>query len=236
MIGSMSPDFSYFTAGAVRSATHSLQGLFTFCWPVGLALWLVFVRVLERPTLALMPPAWAARIVPPHREWSLRTLVAASVAVILGAVTHILWDSFTHGGTHVTTAIPALQVVAFEIHHYGSFAWFWVLQQLSTIFGLVVLFIWAVKRLRSPPAQPPPHPDLPAIGNRVRVVALAIVVAVSLGFAILRYSTHPTFALEYRLFHLAIGGMTGFALSWLAVAVAVTLFARRPLAAPGPRE
>ena len=52
MIGSMSPDFAYFLpVGLARGSTHNLTGIVSFCLPAGLALWLLFVRVLERPTI-----------------------------------------------------------------------------------------------------------------------------------------------------------------------------------------
>ena len=61
MIGSMSPDFSYFTPWTRYLYTHSIPALFWFCWPLGFTLWILFVRVVETPTLALLPDSWRAR-------------------------------------------------------------------------------------------------------------------------------------------------------------------------------
>src|SRR5262245_57475154 len=227
MIGSMSPDFSYFLMTPPgRFATHSLQGLFVFCLPVGLVIWLLFVRVLEKPTLALMPPKWAARIIPPHREWTFKSVLIAAVAVFLGGVTHILWDACTHADTFVTNGIPALQAVAFVVGGV-EIRWYGILQHLSTLLGLIVLAVWATRKLGSPHASPLPEDALPAVSNRLRAVAFAFLVAATIAGAIIRDAIYAEQILEYRLFHLAMGGMTGFALAWLAIAVSFHL-GRRP--------
>ena len=65
MIGSLSPDLAYFLPGELgRVETHSFAGLFWFCWPVSIGLWLLFVRVLEQPTIALLPENWRTRFAP----------------------------------------------------------------------------------------------------------------------------------------------------------------------------
>jgi len=226
MIGSMSPDFAYFISGDPgRLATHSIAGLFTFCWPVSLVLWLLFVRVLEQPTLALMPASWAARIVPPQREWTLKTLLIASAAVLLGAVTHLIWDSFTHAQTPVTNTLRGLHAVAVEIGG-TSIPWYGILQHVSTLLGLVCLTVWAVRRLRIPPMPDPPRHFLPTVSNKMRWAAVAFVLAASFVYAIARTMAYPDNALERRLFHFAIGGMTGFALAWLAVALFINWSSR----------
>jgi hypothetical protein len=226
MIGSMSPDFAYFLPGEpVRIATHTIPGLFVFCWPVGLVLWLLFVRVLEQPTLALMPESWAARIVPPHRDWTFKRLLVASAAVILGALTHLIWDSFTHANTPVTSTLNGLHSAAFEVDGAG-YPWYAVLQHVSTVIGLVFLTVWAVGRLRIPPAPDPPRHYLPTVSNRVRAAAVAFLLVTSCAYAIARYMAYPHLPVEHRLFHFAIGGMTAFALAWLAVAIWISARSR----------
>ena len=107
MIGSMSPDFAYFLPGEpLRELTHSIAGIFWFCWPVSFRPLVLFVRVLEEPTRALLPDRWHTRFATSDREISLKTLALASAAVMLGAVTHIVWDSFTHRGTSMVDAYP----------------------------------------------------------------------------------------------------------------------------------
>ena len=114
MIGSMSPDFAYFLPmGLGRGSTHDLEGLFLFCWPVGLAVWLLYVRLLERATIELLPLAWRERVSRSDSELSIRSLALVSLGVILGAITHIAWDSFTHANTIMTDTFPALSAELF---------------------------------------------------------------------------------------------------------------------------
>lgn len=217
IIGSMSPDFSYFVPGDPgRVFTHSFAGIFWFCWPVSLALWLLFVRVLEQPTLALLPDSWHARFVPSERKITFKALALASAAVILGAATHIIWDSFTHRGTAVVDALPGLHAVAFHVNGW-RIRWFVVLQHLSSVVGLLVLMIWA---WRLPPIHSNPR-SLPPASHATRVRAVLFLVASSLGLAMISYALNSDTWFMRRLFHLAIGGMTGFALAWLAIAILI---------------
>jgi hypothetical protein len=224
MIGSMSPDYVYFLPGEpLRTATHSFAGIFWFCWPVSLALWLLFVRFLEQPTLALLPDSWHAKFVPSEQKITATALALATAAVILGAATHVIWDSFTHRGTAVIEALPGLHAVAFHANGW-RIRWFMVLQHLSSVVGLLVLMIWAWRR---PPVHSVPR-SLPPVSHAVRIRAVAILFASALGLAVTSYALNYDTWFMRRLFHFAIGGMTGWALAWIAIAIMITWRARLP--------
>lgn len=232
MIGSMSPDFAYFLPGNPdRMFTHSIAGIFWFCWPVSLAVWLLFVRVLEQPTLALLPDSWRARFAASNRDLTLTTLALASAAVIVGAATHIAWDSFTHRGTWIVETLPGLHAVAFHFNGW-RIRWFAVLQHVSSVVGLLILAIWA---WRLPPTQDISR-SLPPVSHATRIRAVSILIAASAGLAITGYALNSEMWLGRRLFHFAIGGMTGWAVAWLAIAIFISRNARRALTAPIPRE
>ena len=221
MIGSMSPDFAYFLPGdPLREHTHSIAGIFWFSWPVSMACWFVFVRLLERPTLALLADRWRGKFAPSDRTVSVRTLSLASAAVILGAATHILWDSFTHRGTAIVDAIPGLHAVAFHYHGWRV-RWFVVLQHLSSVVGMLILMIWAYR-------LPVVHQwsGIPSISHATRLRAVAILITVSSTLAIASYLIHHDTWFVRRLFHFAIGGMAGWVVAWLAISI--TLIAREP--------
>lgn len=219
MIGSMSPDFAYFMPfAATRIVTHDIPGLFWFCLPVGIAVWWVFVRFLERPTLALVPEPWRAGLPPPTHRISFSLAVRAGIAVLLGAVTHLVWDSFTHFSTPVVDALPFLRDIIVPLGgvHLPLYAF---LQYLSSAVGLAALGLW-VMRLRRPAARAraPTH-ALPAVSTRTRVTAAATVVLASGALAIAYYAWYSGLRFESRMFYLLIGGMTGWALAWLGVAM-----------------
>ena len=220
----MSPDFAYFLPDPPnRISTHNLVGLFLYCWPVALAAWLFYVHFLERPTRALMPEHWRERITPSDPRFSAGVLLAASLAVILGAATHILWDSFTHARSPMVAALPALHSVVatyrgHQIHLY------WVLQHTSSVVGMTVLVAWAVRELRKPvPANSHQTPTslVPVITHGARVGALLCLLTTSFAIGLAYYEQHASERLEYRLFHFAIGAMAGCILAWCLVAVLV---------------
>jgi len=216
MIGSMAPDFLYFLPYQPRwLQSHSLAGLFYFCWPLGLAVWLVFVRVLEQPTLALLPDSWRGAFPPDDGELDLRVLMTVSLALLLGALTHILWDAFTHPSP-LTVNWPVLRTPLFEFEGRTRRLW-WLLQHLSTLLGAAVLLVWALRRRDAP--RDPASAAQPRVSPGTRNVAVALIIAGVVILAAAGYLAHPHTRLERRLFHMAVGGMTGGALAWLAVAL-----------------
>ena len=223
MIGSMSPDFSYFLPGDLAFLpTHTLAGLFWFCWPAGLAAWLLFVHVLEAPTLALLPEPWRTRITPSDSRITLANIALASVAVLIGAVTHVIWDSFTHRYSPVTDALPLLRISLFKIGWTHIYVYKF-LQHLSSVVGMIALLIWAWRIRHAPVPQTcgaAQHSGSP-VTTRARAAAVAVLLATSCSFAIANYVTHAGVYFERRLFHFAIGGMMGWMLAWLAIAAAI---------------
>jgi len=226
MIGSMSPDFAYFVPVDLgRTSTHDFDGILFFCWPVGLALWLLFVHLIERPTIELLPDEWRARVPRSDAAPSLRMYTLASLAIILGAMTHVAWDAFTHANTSITNAIPAFRAELFTFRG-RTVRVFLVLQYLSSVIGLLGLAIWA-RGLRNSAPDPRrlAEPRSP-ITDRMRIGAALMVIATSGATALLGYMNNSGQRFEGRMFHFLIGGMTGCALAWCAVAIFVTHWAR----------
>ena len=226
MIGSMSPDFAYFVLPRIDSFwTHSAGGLFLFCWPVSLVVWCVYVRWIEWPTFALLPHRWRAAFTPSEPRIGFAALALASAAVILGAATHIAWDSFTHAGTPVVSAAPALGATLFSFRGIPVRV-FTLLQHLSTAIGLAALFIWALRRRRESAAVA--AAPWPAIPHASRLVAWAPLFASTFALAVIAYAGNPEVELGRRLFHFAVGGMKGGALAWIAIALWVRFSGKRP--------
>jgi hypothetical protein len=217
MFGSMSPDFAYFLPGDLAVLpTHTFTGLFWFCLPAGLAVWMLFVHLLEGPTLALLPDAWRIRIATSDRRITFATLGFACVAVVIGAATHVIWDSFTHRWTPVVQALPVLRISLFEIGH-GHVYVYKLLQHLSSLAGIACLLVWAW-RIRL--ATPVRHGlAAPGASPGARLVAGAVMIATSGAFAVAYFLDHTGVYFERRLYHFAIGGMLGWMLAWCAVAI-----------------
>jgi len=219
MIGSMSPDFSYFTPVTITFPTHTLGGLFWFCLPVGLAVWLFYVRVLEAPTIALLPDGWRDRVVRSEYRLSASLLLRVSLAIIVGAVTHLVWDSFTHSLSPVAEALPTLRDVTVNVMG-RQLSVYRFLQYLSSIVGLAALAIWAWRQ--GPAPARPSHDPGSRLSNKLRLGAAVVLLATTCAAALTYVMPHMDGSFGRQLFNLLIGGMTGLALGWSAIALFVS--------------
>jgi hypothetical protein len=221
MVGSAAPDFGYFFSHeAPRQLTHSFSGLFLFCLPAGLAVWLFYVAVLEKATITLLPDRWHTRFV--HTDAITPMLMArACVAILLGALTHIIWDAFTHRGTFVTDAIPALQGPT------PGFSWlpiYHVLHGFSTLIGLVILVFWA-RHLHRQPARSQIRPY--HISERMRIGASWFLLAATLLAGLAEWLPYTHRRYDTQLFTFTVGCCSGFFIAWCLIAIAMRMRARR---------
>jgi hypothetical protein len=171
VIGTLSPDFEYvLRLRPVGKFGHSPLGLVLFCVPATLVVWWGW-RALVRPALVpLLPPGMqaAASAPPPGRRSDLVPL--AIVGALLGALTHVVWDGFTHPDGWGTALFPRLQGVVWE-----RMPWYLLLQLVSSVVGVVAVALWiGVAWLRHPRAARRFAPGQPA-----RVAALALLLALA---------------------------------------------------------
>jgi hypothetical protein len=221
MIGSMAPDFGYFFShDASRQLTHSVPGLFLFALPAGLAVWLFYVALLEKATITLLSDRWHTRFA--HTDAITRSLIArAGIAIVLGAATHILWDAFTHRGTFVSDAFPALLSPTpgarwLPVYH--------LLHGMSSIVGLVLLISWA-QHLHRQPAKSLIRPY--AIPERMRIAALWSLLGATLIGATLHWLPYVDAYYAPQLFALAVGSTSGFFIAWCCIAIGLWVRERR---------
>jgi membrane-bound metal-dependent hydrolase YbcI (DUF457 family) len=227
MIGSMAPDFPYFLPGELsRTNTHDLGGVFLVCWPMGLAVWLLFVHLLERPSIELLPQPWRLRM--PHSDSSFRfrSLALASLGVIVGALTHIAWDAFTHADTPMTRLFPLLGEGAFSLRGRSVPVYF-VLQVLSSLVGLVALAWWALRLRHDKPESRAVHPLRIPLSDRARVGILLAMIAMSVAAGLATYAGIAHAPFERRIFHALIMGMTIGVLAWCVAAAALARLVRQ---------
>jgi hypothetical protein len=181
VIGSMAPDFVYFVPMGIHGSTsHSLKGLFSFCLPVGFLVYLVFQLWLRLPLASLLPNSVQERMKPEAEAIGLRDIPIVLGSLLIGAITHVLWDSFTHAWSPWLSLKPVLNYELFAVGSYQVFV-FRALQQASTLLGFAFI-AWWVKRWYL--ATERSHTlRLPSPKRRVIVVASAVtsVVAIILG-------------------------------------------------------
>jgi hypothetical protein len=151
VIGSIAPDIGYYLGRFdLAAAAHTPLGILALCLPTGLAL-IAFVRVLHRPVANLLPGPHrrALLALPPMLPLvSPMMLWQVSIALIIGAITHVVWDSFTHRTGYLVAILPFLRVPV-SILSTRSVPLFDVLQHSSTALGVGVLIVAYVRWLRN---------------------------------------------------------------------------------------
>ncbi|GAA3150143.1 hypothetical protein JOF29_008277 [Kribbella aluminosa] len=178
--GAVAPDLLY-VGPLYRIATQYINGNFTLTLThkITSAFWLdpllalllvaVFNLVLKRPLVALAPPALAARLPAVGRLHlpSASVLLWTVVSAIVGALTHVVWDSFTHSDGYFVLRFPDFLDGVNRI-----------LQYVSTIGGCVVLAVWLYRWYRRTPPSLTQGDSLPAWIRYVVLGALVLFAAV----------------------------------------------------------
>jgi len=139
IIGSMVPDFGFLFGLYDRDLTHSFLGLLSFCLPVGWITQLLFWHLFRLPLLNLAPRALERRLLALTSMES-RNLWPVSAALLLGALSHVVWDGFTHWSGFISEAVPVLHSIVAVIDG-RAIPLCDVLQHLSSVAGLLVLAV-----------------------------------------------------------------------------------------------
>jgi hypothetical protein len=178
VIGSMVPDLAYFVhfKGFNRDLGHSIQGLFTFCLPVGLVILLVFHKFVKRPLFAMLPPPHQQRLLPylkslPLKSWQF--IIRSLLSLGVGTLSHLAWDSFTHNHGFIVQNVAALRQPIFEFAGTEIFA-FSILQHGSTLLGLAALVLWYFHWYRKTPVCPYPVPGSLQLPDSTRFSILGL--------------------------------------------------------------
>jgi Domain of unknown function (DUF4184) len=178
VIGAMVPDFGLFLPWRIqRFETHSAEALLTFCLPVGLTTYWIFQFLIKTPVLEILPEGAYARwyaFSSPAGAGSLRQWLLAASGVLAGAVSHLIWDGFTHGGARGVRMIPWLEDPIDVGHHH--LIGFRLLQDGSSVVGLVVVVGLVCYGLRH--GREPPVPGRPLRQIERRAWVLTYVLAV----------------------------------------------------------
>src|ERR1700686_4747850 len=164
----------------LRLQTHSLAALFTFCLPVGLASYWLTLLLIRPAVLEVVPDGAYLRLRAAHPPASIRQFSAwlyAGAALLLGAVTHLIWDAFTHENARGVRMFPLLTDYGPEMAGHPLHLYRW-LQYGSSLVGLAVVAGALILWLRHAPA--PAEAPRRRIGLHERVVWLGAYVLPSL--------------------------------------------------------
>jgi hypothetical protein len=228
VIGSMVPDFRVFFPWPLeRVETHSALALLTFCLPVGLVTYWLFQLLIKTPVLEVLPDGAYARWRPfasRARLSSVLQWLLAGGGVLVGAVTHLVWDGFTHEGARGVRMFPILDDPIIEIgrHHVGTV---WLLQDLSSLVGLLAVLGFVAFGLRRGHARPIAHRLVPG-AERWRWVLAYLIGAVVLSGAFYlhaRFGETPARYIVMRATEIAIAALRGLAAALVGVSLVLDL-------------
>ncbi|MFC5753786.1 DUF4184 family protein [Actinomadura rugatobispora] len=158
VVGSMAPDLPYFfSMGEQRGATHDPLGIVTIDIALGLALFAAFHLMWKRPLVALAP-AWARRkLTGPANGFRRSMILWVPPSLLVGTVTHVLWDAFTHRRHSFADAMPWL--VTTSVAGLELYRW---LQYGSGLLGVMIIAAWLYRWLRRAPGTREAAPGVSA--------------------------------------------------------------------------
>ncbi|MBT3150779.1 DUF4184 family protein [Streptomyces sp. CHD11] len=153
--GSFAPDMTYYAA-SVRSGamefgevTHAFRGVLTvdvlIAWAL-VGLWLL----VREPLVALLPRARQGRVAALVRCGAPRARMGPSlvarwyVSAVLGALTHVVWDAFTHLDRWGTRVFPVLG------EEFAGSPLYWYLQYGGSAVAAVVIALFVARALSRP--------------------------------------------------------------------------------------
>lgn len=201
IIGSLSPDFEYFFKMSVSGIhSHSKAGLFYFDLPVTLLLALVFHQLVKKNLLANSPVFFQKRFQDTlkldfisylRKHWGIFL-----VSALIGAGSHIFWDSFTHNGRFFVRQFSHIYKTTSVYFDGANYPLFYVLQQISTVIGCLIVGAWIVLKK--------PVPILEISAPRITYWLLTLTIA--LAVLRIRFFIHPS---DYNLGNVVVSSITG---------------------------
>jgi Domain of unknown function (DUF4184) len=139
VIGSLVADAAYYSPMPehFKQNSHALLGTFSSSLPLGICVWLIF-HWLAPSAVFLLPSPHREAIAPQLRPRlaSLPQALGVALAALIGAWSHVLWDSFTHvrGWFVKHVSLPQRPLFGNSLPAYKG------LQFFSSVLGLCVLF------------------------------------------------------------------------------------------------
>jgi hypothetical protein len=144
IIGSMAPDFEYFIRMKPLSYySHTIAGIFYFDLPLGIILAFMFHNLVRDSLYMNLPRFLKIRITAfQNFDWNrffIKNWIAISLSLVIGAASHILWDSFTHKFGYFVETLPLLttriNLMGYNVPIYN------ILQHTSTLIGgLIIIY------------------------------------------------------------------------------------------------
>jgi hypothetical protein len=191
----------------------------------------VFQRLIKSPILEALPEGPYARWRPVSAEANIRSLrqwLLAAGGVLAGAVTHLIWDAFTHVGGRGVRMFPVLDDSIIDVgsRHLPAM---YVLQDLGSLIGLGAVLAMLCYGLRRGAEAAVPNRLIP---SRERLVWL-LIYALAAGIFTAAFYTWAklgqpfTGSIIVRASGIAVASLRGLAAALLSVSLALDLRLRK---------
>ena len=140
VMGTFAPDLQYFVMLSHEDRSgHRFPDLLLFTLPAALVTLWLFEWIVKGPAIELLPSGIQRRLQDrleplPFRGWKQFGLIVLWIRV--GIATHLVWDQFTHTShwTWLKTGVSVPFLYPMTLTK--------ILQHVSTVLGLAILFVW----------------------------------------------------------------------------------------------
>jgi hypothetical protein len=191
LVGAFAPDFEYFLRLSPSGRFgHSLLGAFVLTLPLALLVLWLFHAFVKLPLARLLPDSIQRRLtnhLPEFPFGGLSRFALIVASILIGIITHLVWDSFTHPNTwpyrHWAFLGQPIQVPIL-----GMIPFYKLLQHGSTIAGVAIFLTWLVLLYRAsePATQPLSNSASPAPSPAKKIAFATVVTALAMAGAIIR--------------------------------------------------
>lgn len=208
VIGSMAPDLPVFSRSwGIYGYTHSLAGILTVDLVLTLVLLLGWDR-WGRDALVDTAPALVRDRLPARARIGAKAWLLAPLAAVLGSVTHVVWDAFTHRGRWGVRNVEWLH----EMH--GPLRGEQWAQHASGVVGITVVGLALLAVVRRPVLAGPPRP------RRLPAATLPAAIGVASVLSVGTFLTGLDGAFESAAFDAAVVGIVALGLALAGVTLA----------------
>ncbi len=222
-IGSMTPDaplfFPLISPGYQES--HATLGPILACLPFAIPTFLLFQFVMKEPLIGLCPTFLRDRmssISKPHIQPTIVFFVLATLAIVLGAYSHIFWDSFTHRHRWGTDLFPGLsQTYPILGRKVPAFS---ILQHGSSVIGLPIILVAALLWLKQQPSKNDQLEPIFIANNPAHWIAVGFILAAT-AQAAYQFGFDTSLTLEVRASHTVTRSMMTLTLAAIAYSTVV---------------
>jgi Domain of unknown function (DUF4184) len=144
LAGSLVPDFEFFfQMREVKNIGHQWYGIALFDLPFALGFCYLFHGLLRYSFIPNLPPFFAKRFADAlffdWKKYAAENKLTVLISLLVGIISHILWDGFTHYNGMFVMLMPALS--AQTGIPYLDIPVFYFLQIFSSLAGMLIVLL-----------------------------------------------------------------------------------------------